>query len=249
MNKHLPRLALFIDADNISLQVAPGIMGCLSAKWAVCYRRAYGLNLLNEEEILRKHSIVPVEVLNNTPGKNATDFALVIDAMEELCLGRSDAICVVSADGDLTRLVQRIRERGKSAIVFGKDTTAAALRSACSEFHPIEGFQATRNVEGKTKPQRKSAERPVAPPQAETEAAVRNELHQAFRNFSVDSGTVTLERFGQFLKESHPRLAPPKFGLSRLKPYLERIGGFMIQPLAKSDGIPGRFRITLPSVK
>ena len=113
MNEHHPRLALFIDADNVNLQIAPGIVNRLSAHWDVCYRRAYGLNLLNDQETLRQQSIVPVEVLQNSPGKNATDFALVIDAMEELCLGHCEAICIVSADGDYTRLVQRIREKGK----------------------------------------------------------------------------------------------------------------------------------------
>jgi NYN domain len=247
MNDNLPRLALFIDADNICLQLAPGIIDCLSASWDVCYRRAYGLNLLNNEEVLRKYSIVPVEVLNNTPGKNSTDFALVIDAMEEVCLGHSDAICVVSADGDFTRLIQRARERGKSAIIFGKATTAAALRSACSEFHAIEDFRATQNATEKVKSPKKPAPSAETKPRAESEAAVRNGLRQVFRNLSADREPVTLERFGQFLKECHPKLAPPKFGLSRLKPFLERIGGFKIQPIAKGDGIAGKFRVTLPS--
>src|SRR5215469_9069532 len=185
MKEHLPRLALFIDADNIGLRVAPGILDRLSVNWDVSYRRAYGLNLLTQEEVLRKHSIVPMEVLKNTPGKNSTDFALVIDAMEELCLGHSEAICIVSADGDFTRLVQRIRERGKTAIVFGKETTAAALRHASSEFHVIVGLQATQNAQQKIEAGKKPA--PPAPksPQAETAASVRNELHQVFRKFSA----------------------------------------------------------------
>jgi hypothetical protein len=249
MNERHRRLALFIDADNISLHVAPGILDRLLEKWDVSYRRAYGLNLVAEEEILRKLSIVPVEVLNNSPGKNSTDFALVIDAMEELCLGHSEAICIVSADGDFTRLVQRIREKGKTAIVFGRDTTADSLRSACGEFHAIEGLHLPHKPQERMKRPRKAT--PPAPksPQAETEATVRNGLHQAFRKFSTGDETVTLERFGQFLKESHPNLAPPRFGLSRLKPFLERIGGFKIHPMAKDDGSGGRFRVTLPALK
>jgi uncharacterized LabA/DUF88 family protein len=249
MNERHSRLALFIDADNISLHVAPGILDRLSVNWDVSYRRAYGFYLLTEEEILRKHSIVPIEVLNNTPGKNSTDFALVIDAMEELCLGHSEAICIVSADGDFTRLVQRIREKGKTAIVFGKETTAEALRSACSEFHAVEGLRAIQNPQEKTETSKKRGPTAAKSAQAEIEAAVRNGLHQVFRNYSAGNETVTLEHFGQFLKESHPNLAPPKFGLSRLKPFLERIGGFKIQPMAKDDGNGGRFRVTLPSLK
>jgi hypothetical protein len=249
MNEPLPRLALFIDADNISLHVAPGILDCLSASWDVAYRRAYGLNPEAEEEILRHHSISPVKVLNNTPGKNATDFALVIDAMEELCLGHSDAICIVSADGDFRRLVQRIREKGKTAIVFGKETTPAALHSACSEFHPIKALQSPRNPQQKIAAPKKPAPLASRTSQTETEATVRNGLQQVFRNFSSGTETVTLERFGQFLKESYPKLAPPKFGFSRLKPFLQQVGGFRIQPIAKGESGAGRFRITLPSSK
>ena len=254
MNGHLPKLALFIDADNICLQAVPRILGRLSWNWDVCYRRAYGMNLRNEGEILREHSIVPVEVLNNTPHKNSTDFALVIDAMEELCLGHSEAICIVSGDGDFTRLVQRIRETGVRAIVFGKASSAAALRGACSEFHAIEDLQAAQKpqaaqnaqqeIEASKKPAPPVPKKPRAEqPQAETEAAVRNGLQQRFRQLNAEGKTVTLEYFGQFLKKSHPKLAPPKFGLSRLKPYLERIGGFKIQPVAN---IAGSNRVTLP---
>ena len=246
MDDRRPRLALFIDADNVKLQEAPGILDCLSGNWDVSYRRAYGLNLQAGEEILRRHSIVPVEVLNNTSGKNATDFALVVDAMEELCLGPSEAICIVSADGDFTRLVQRIRERGKTAIIFGKGTTAAALRGACTEFHAIESLRSPLNTREKKATPKRPAPASLKTPPAETERRVRKGLEEAFLKFSAGSETITLDRFGQFLKQSHPKLAPPKFGLRRLKPYLERIGGFEVQPIAKSDGVAGKYRIVLP---
>jgi hypothetical protein len=249
MKERLPRLALFIDADNIGLHAAPGILARLSMNWDVSYRLAYGLNLLTAEEILRKHSIVPMEVLNNTPGKNSTDFALVIDAMEELCLGHSEAICIVSADGDFTRLVQRIREKGRTAIVFGKETTAATLCCASNEFHAIEGLQVTQKAHLQIATSRKPAHPGPKSPRAETEGTIRKGLQQVFRNLSASNQIVTLERFGQLLKENHTNLAPPKFGLSRLKPYLERIGGFEIQPTRKSDGIAGKFRVKLPSSK
>jgi hypothetical protein len=257
----LQRLALFIDADNICLQAAPGILRRLSGKWDVYYRRAYGINLRHEQEILRKHSIVPVEVLNNSPHKNSTDFALVIDAMEELCLGRSEAICVVSGDGDFTRLVQRIRERGKTAIVFGRETSAAALRSACSEFHAIEGLQAVQKtqerIEASKKPDppapkkleaKKAQAKKTQPnkPQAETKAVVRNGLRQVFSNLGAGGKAVSPEYFEGVLKKSYPKFAPPKFGIKELKPFLERIGGFKIQPVTNTAGSN---RVTLPSSK
>jgi hypothetical protein len=164
MKERKPQLALFIDADNVNLQIAPDILNRLSVHWDVCYRRAYGLNLLTDQETLREQSVVPVEVLQNSRGKNATDFALVIDAMEELCEGHFEAICIVSADGDFTRLVQRIREKGITAIVFGKSAAAATLRKACSEFHAIEGLpNASNRLEMKLAPKKQAPSAPKKP--------------------------------------------------------------------------------------
>ena len=193
MNECLPRLALLIDADNVNLQIVPRVLDRLTGNWDVSYRRAYGLNLLTRQEILRKYSIVPIEVLHNTPGKNSTDLTLAIDAMEELCLGPSEAICIVSGDSDFTRLVQRIREKGKRTIVFGTVTSADALRKACNEFHEIESLQVPQNTRGRKTPRKKPA--PIAPktPQPENEATVRNGLHQVFREFRTTSEAVSLE--------------------------------------------------------
>ena len=87
MKENRPKLAIFIDAENIAIQAVPKILERLSQSWDASYRRAYGTNLLANQETLRENSVIPVEVLCNTPGKNSADIALVIDAMEELCQG------------------------------------------------------------------------------------------------------------------------------------------------------------------
>ena len=281
MNERRPRLALFIDADNVNLQIAPDILNRLSAHWDVCYRRAYGLNLLTEQETLREQSILPVEVLQNSRGKNATDFALVIDAMEELCQEHFEAICIVSADGDFTRLVQRIREKGITAIVFGKSAAAATLRIACSEFHAIEGLLAMKDLQERKpvpnkpaplapknsvpavlkkqisgppkKPTPPAPKKPSPPaqkaPSAEAEAMVRRGLQLAFQQFTETCKSDSLGQFGYFLKQNYPNLAPPKFGLRKLKPYLERIGGFKLAQIPQSAGKPPNYRVKLPGFK
>jgi uncharacterized LabA/DUF88 family protein len=138
LENHRPKLAIFFDAENVSLKYAPKVLQQLSALWDAHLRRAYGRSLASEETILRESSIVPVEVLHNAKAKNSADLALAIDAMEELCLGASEAICIVTADSDFTRLLQRIREKGKTAIAFGNAKTPVALRKACTEFHLVE---------------------------------------------------------------------------------------------------------------
>jgi len=243
MKQHLPRLAIFIDADNLGLKVVPQVLAQLSKSWDTSYRRAYGINLRGNEVTFRENSVFPVEVLCNSPGKNSTDIALVIDAMEELCQGSCEAICIVSGDGDFTRLVQRVREKGKTAIVFGKSTTPVALRSACSEFYVIDPSKSHQNS-------KKTSNAPPPPAskagEREAELHIRNGLRRVFSEFQSEYRMVSLERFGEYLKRKHPELSPKKSGFGRLKPFLIRIGGFKIEPSPKSDGITGMFQVTLP---
>ncbi len=107
----------------------------LRDNWTVTIRRAYGRNLEHMVNVIRELGILPVEVLPNSPGKNAADVALIIDAMAEMYEDRVDGFCFVSGDGDLTRLAIAARERGFPVIVFGGPVTPASLRKACTEFH------------------------------------------------------------------------------------------------------------------
>jgi NYN domain len=240
MNQHLPRLAIFIDADNVGLQFVPEVLQRLGKSWDTSYRRAYGINLHANEVTLRENGVVPVEVLCNTPGKNSTDIALIIDAMEELCQGSCEAICIVSGDGDFTRLVQRVREKGKTAIVFGKSSSPIALRSACSEFYAIDHHQNSQKVSKAPPPTAAKAG------ETKTELNIRNGLRRVFKQFESECKPVSLDRFGEFLMQKHPELSPKKLGLRRLKPFLIRVGGFAIEPSPKGIGKTGMFRVTLP---
>jgi uncharacterized LabA/DUF88 family protein len=246
MKEDRPRLAIFIDAENVGVQKVRRILACLCVSWNVSYRRAYGTNLQAHSEALRENSVIPVEVLCNSPGKNAADIALVIDAMEELCQGPSEAICIVSGDGDFTRLVQRIREKGKTPIVFGKSSSPGALRSACSEFHAIEETQPqTKSKKAASTPARSDSK----PKEMEIELEIRNGLRRVFGEFKAECNQVSLERFGELLKRKHPQLSPKRMGLRKLKPFLIRVGGFKIEPLTKDNGKSGGFLVNLPVAK
>jgi hypothetical protein len=243
MKGNHPKVAVFVDVDNIGAQIIPRVLEHLSESWDASYRRAYGVNLVANEITLRENGIVPVAVLHNTPGKNSTDIALVIDAMEELCQGPSEAICIVSGDGDFTRLVQRIREKGKTAIIFGKSSSPAALRSACSEFYAIEEFQNQKNPKKASRsplPASKGGEK-------KTELEIRDGLRRVFNEFESGCKQVSLAQFGEFLMRKHPELSPGRLGLRRLKPFLLRVGGFKIEPFLQAEGKPGSFRVILPA--
>ena len=119
----LRRLAILIDADNTSPRVAAGLFEEIAKFGEASVRRIYGdfssPRLKSWIEILQKHAIDPYQQFAYTSGKNASDIALVIDAMDLLHTGRFDGFCLVSSDSDFTRLASRLREQGADVYGFG----------------------------------------------------------------------------------------------------------------------------------
>lgn len=138
------RLAVLIDADN-TFNVIP-IMNELfeeiSTFGDASVRRIYGdwtqTQLSKWKEILPQHAIQPIQQYANTKGKNATDSALIIDAMDLLYTAPLDGFCIVSSDSDFTRLAIRLRESGKLVYGFGEQKTPESLRAACNQFIFVE---------------------------------------------------------------------------------------------------------------
>jgi hypothetical protein len=132
------RLAILIDADNASPKIADSLFAHVANLGDTSVRRIYGdfsgTQAKGWATARVKHAIVPQQQFANVPGKNATDFALVIDAMDLLHAGGLDGFCIVSSDSDFTRLATRIREHGLKVFGFGRKETAASFRQACREF-------------------------------------------------------------------------------------------------------------------
>lgn len=133
------RIALLIDADNTSSKYIDTIISELSAIGSVDIKRAYGdftsPTLKNwDKEILNNYSIKPIQNFTYTSGKNSTDGAMIIDAMDILFTKDIDCFCIATSDSDFIRLTQRIREDGKIVIGMGRQQTIPAFVSACNEF-------------------------------------------------------------------------------------------------------------------
>src|SRR5580692_8260244 len=133
-----PRLAVLIDADNASSRIAPGLFEEIAKIGEASVRRIYGdfsgTRLKPWADILSTHAIMPHQNFAYTSGKNASDIALVIDAMDLLHSGRFDGFCLVSSDSDFTRLASRIREQGVDVFGFGEQKTPESFRQACRRF-------------------------------------------------------------------------------------------------------------------
>ncbi|HEY9210225.1 MAG TPA: NYN domain-containing protein [Methylotenera sp.] len=143
-DKSNPRLAVLIDADNTFnvIPIIDELFEEISKFGDASVRRIYGdwtqQQLSRWKEILPKHAIQPMQQYANTKGKNATDSALIIDAMDLLYTAPLDGFCIVSSDSDFTRLAIRFRESGKLVYGFGEQKTPESLRAACNQFIYIE---------------------------------------------------------------------------------------------------------------
>lgn len=139
-------LAVLIDADNASATHLEELMGEIATLGRAGVRRAYGdwtkPQSAGWKNVLLSHSIQPVQQFAYTAGKNATDSALIIDAMDLLYTARFDGFCLVSSDSDYTRLAQRIREQGVLVYGFGRNQTPKAFVQSCDRFIYLEMLEA-----------------------------------------------------------------------------------------------------------
>lgn len=136
------RFALLIDADNVSAKYIKPIMAELSKYGTITYKRIYGdwtLSLHAKwKDALLENSITPIQQFSYTYGKNSTDSAMIIDAMDILYTGQVEGFCIVSSDSDFTRLASRLRESGRTVIGMGEKKTPAPFRKACDIFTVLE---------------------------------------------------------------------------------------------------------------
>ena len=129
--------ALLIDADNVSAKYIKPILTELSKYGVITYKRTQHSSWKDE---LLTNSIMPIQQFSYTQGKNATDSAMIIDAMDILYTNDVDGFCIVSSDSDFTRLVTRIRESAKMVIGMGENKTPEPFRKACDKFTILENL-------------------------------------------------------------------------------------------------------------
>ena len=202
------KLALLIDSDNVSSKYLNGIFDELSQYGIITYRRIYGdftsqLNARWSEKLLEK-SIIPIQQFSNTSGKNATDSALIIDAMDLLYTSNVDGFCIVSSDSDFTRLASRLRESGKIVIGMGEKKTPDSFRAACTIFTELENLVETeQNVSATDK--------------EAIEADIINII-----TMNDNKGKITGSgEIGSKLQNKYPDFDIRTFGYSQLSKFLE----------------------------
>ncbi len=209
------RFALLIDSENVSSRYIDGIMDELSSYGVVTYRRIYGdftrsSNAKWSEKLLEK-SIVPIQQFSNVSGKNATDSALIIDAMDLLYTNNTDGFCIVSSDSDFTRLASRLRESGKTVIGMGERKTPDSFRAACTVFTELENLIDDETVRTGGKTSRETIEE-----------AVISIITQNENNGKAKTGSGEI---GSKLQNKYPDFDIRNYGYTQLSKFLEDIPG------------------------
>jgi uncharacterized LabA/DUF88 family protein len=187
-DRNNPRLAVLIDADNTFkvIDIIDELFEEISKFGDASVRRIYGdwtQNQLNRwKEILPKHAIQPIQQYANTKGKNSTDSALIIDAMDLLYTAPLDGFCIVSSDSDFTRLAIRFRESGKMVYGFGEQKTPESLMAACNQFIYIEILSQNKLAD--------TATMEPEPPAHETAKAIKGQTAKVARPPATEPATA-----------------------------------------------------------
>jgi uncharacterized LabA/DUF88 family protein len=223
-----PRLAVLIDADNASPRIARGLFEEIARIGEASVRRIYGdfsgTRLKSWADILSTHAIMPHQNFAYTAGKNASDIALVIDAMDLLHSGRFDAFCLVSSDSDFTRLAARIREQGIDVYGFGEQKTPESFRQACRRFIYTENL--VPEAPAVDEPERPDS-RPASVARSPSTAVPL--LRRAIAQLDEDDGWVSLGGVGQRLSTLAPDFDPRTFGQAKLVTLVEKAGAFEVR--------------------
>jgi uncharacterized LabA/DUF88 family protein len=233
------RLAVLIDADNISHQYISGLMEEIARYGNATIKRIYGdwtkPDLAGWKSRLLDFAISPVQQFSYTTGKNATDSAMIIDAMDILYSERTDGFCLVSSDSDFTRLATRLREAGKTVYGIGAQKTPNAFIAACDKFIYLEilGGQPAEEQEPATgQPEQKPAQKPAQPRKKNTIKKVGPDviklISSTINDAEDENGWAYLGEVGTLLLKKQPSFDPRNYGFDKLTPLIKSIGLYEI---------------------
>ena len=237
------RFAVLIDADNVSEKYIKPILDELSNDGIITYKHIYGdwtrPALGTWKQSLLNHSITPIQQYSYTTGKNATDSAMIIDAMDILYSGNVDGFCIVSSDSDFTRLAARLRESGKYVIGMGEKKTPTPFISACNRFVYLEILargdssepaEVSENVEQEKE---KSGEGEHEVLKVKT---IRSAICAIISEVSDDDGWASLSEVGNILLKRYPSFDVRSFGFQKLTPFIKSMGIFEVYSIPSEKG-------------
>jgi len=242
VSENAARLAVLIDADNAQPSITEGLLAEVAKYGTAHVKRAYGdwtgTNLRGWKDHLLAQSIQPIQQFAYTSGKNATDAAMVIDAMDLLYSERFDGFCIVSSDSDFTRLAARLRESGLTVYGFGERKTPKPFVAACDKFIYVENLTysdsptAAADAPPRSKPATSAA-------QLKRDSALVNLLRNAVEAASDDDAWAALASVGHIITNQQPDFDPRNYGYAKLSDLIAATTLFEVDRRSTGDGKPG----------
>lgn len=218
------KFALLIDADNIGSQYVKIIIDELTKEGVITYKRIYGdwtqPNLKQWKEILLDYSINPIQQYAYTTGKNATDSAMIIDAMDILYTGNVDGFCLVSSDSDFTKLATRLKEAGKTVIGMGKQQTPKPFVSACSKFKYVD-------IIGENEEDKKGSQSKDGKDKKSTltkTGSIKKFIKKIIEENSDDDGWILASTIGTMLQKKYPDFDSRNYGYKKTIELIKSMG-------------------------
>ncbi|MCE2962309.1 MAG: NYN domain-containing protein [Chitinophagales bacterium] len=225
------KLAVLIDADNVPYSNVKEMLEEIAKNGTPTIKRIYAdwtkPTVSGWKNILLENAITPIQQYSYTTGKNSSDSALIIDAMDILYSGKVDGFCIVSSDSDFTRLATRLREAGMKVIGFGEKKTPQPFIAACNKFIYIEILKAEKvepTVVSKSDKKEKTKKEPLNKVNPETIKLIK----QSVNDLGDESGWTFLGELGNYILRRRPDFDPRNFGFPKLLPLIKSIPSFEI---------------------
>ncbi|WET03631.1 NYN domain-containing protein [Flavobacterium johnsoniae] len=224
------KLAVLIDADNVPYSNVKGMMEEIAKLGTPTTKRIYAdwtkPNANGWKGVLLEHAITPIQQYSYTVGKNSSDSALIIDAMDLLYSGKLDGFCIVSSDSDFTRLAIRLRESGMKVIGIGEKKTPNSFIVACDRFIYIEvldGATQKKKPKAAAADTKKPVEKPAEKALHKVDKQTIELIEATIEDIEDDDGWAFLGDVGNLIVKKKPEFDPRNYGYSKLTPMLKSL--------------------------
>ena len=233
------KLAVLIDGDNVPSAQVKEMLEEIAKYGIPSIKRIYGdwtnPRLGKWKGVLLENAIVPVQQYGYTTGKNATDSAMIIDAMDILYSQRVDGFCIVSSDSDFTRLAIRLREAGMNVIGMGEHKTPQPFIVACDKFIYLEILKSAQHIQTENSSKTKNAQKSKVKLESLTPKVI-SFIQSTVQDVMDESGWAFLGDVGSLLQKKQPNFDSRNYGFQKLTLLIQSTGKFDIEERTNQKG-------------
>ncbi len=233
------RLAVLIDADNVPYSNIKNVMEEITKYGTPTFKRIYAdwtkPTVSGWKKVLLENAITPIQQYSYTSGKNSSDSALIIDAMDILYSGKVDGFCIISSDSDFTRLATRLREAGMKVYGIGQKKTPQPFIIACDKFIYMEIIDSEDDIEEVSTPDKKASTKPKANFDKVSKEVLKL-ISSTINDLADETGWAFLGDIGNLMLKKQPNFDPRNFGFGKLNLLLNSLPQFEVEKRDNASG-------------